>query len=429
MMNLKRIHKTIFASILAATIILPGMAVSASSASNTLTSPSAGTYAQENKDDVAENILQKVITSAKGTIYGSESYTYSFTQEEQFMDNGELANETTVAIADITISGIAQNGSTGVSDGAGGTNTYDENKKQWIRTASVDLDLNRFQMPGIYTYIVKEQSATHPDTENTTSNNWTDSKAEYRLRVYVEDIGYDADAGRINMIKTVTCEMLKDNEGNNKNNEGNGSTGTKVSALQFDSSYTSSAATFAVTKLVTGTEPESAQTNGYTFTVAMNSKTAAFPTTSITCYVIENGKRSDLSYTGVASGTVTNGIQFTLKAGQTAYIEGLTAGAMLKVSEDKAQAKGYDVQTIKTQIYSSIKTGSSASDSGKPDKNAEKSNIKVDEGGSSITFTNDYEEQEMIVTGVVTDIAPYITIVVLAIAGIAAYIIIRRRMR
>ncbi len=52
--------------------------------------------------------------------------------------------------------------------------------------------------------------------------------------------------------------------------------------------------------------------------------------------------------------------------------------------------------------------------------------VLIGEDTDSITFTNTYKD--VTVTGVITNIAPYVALVVAVVAGCAAYMMLKKRM-
>lgn len=420
-MNLKRIKNTICATLLAATMILPGITAYAA--------PEATTEQQLKS---ADNLIKKVIKSTNEYVtYQDESFTFLFEQESQGTENGETTNANTVAIGDegkVTISDVSQNLSTSVDNGTNVMTTMSNASSYWTRTVYGGIDLNAFDTEGIYTYLVTEQA--HGTSSNSLAT-WTDSKAQYRLRVYVENVG-----SNVPLAKTVTVEQLKDQNGDELSET------KKVTELEFDNSVT--APTFALTKFVEGDEDPRAKEKGYPFIVRYKDYT------NITelKYLLKDGDNPvDLTTVYTVENSQKGYSWFYLKKGQTAIFINLPTTAQIeKVQEGKDSGKNgleygapdLGVTKIKYDVYYDGVRNDSKSSSGskKSDDKGELSfssenslsNLDVKSTGTKLDWTNICED-EVILTGVVTDIAPYVTLVVVAAAAVIAYIVFKNKMR
>lgn len=417
--------KRISARILAATLLVPGMAAM-------LLMPGMPAYAVEATAEqqlaAAENVVANAIrleirSTNEYTTYASEEFTIHLEQEEAGTDaeSGEPTNESRVTPGDVTIT-VSQDlaaSADNIKTVQTGVDSY------WTRTAYADLDLSGFEAPGIYTYLVTETQHNGKAASSTNAGNnslaiWTNSQAQYRLRVYVEDLGSDREYAR-----TVTIEMLTDQSGTSLGDETQ-----KATSLAFHNSVT--APTFALTKFVEGSEDPRGISQGYPFYVTC--KDSSVKTLQ---YLIKDGDQPvDLTRIYEISNKSYQWIY--LKKGQTAIFINMPAGSQVsKVQEAKNSnnnaaygAPDLGVTKIKTSLYyNGVRDAKKSADGSKTFSSENSaSNLDVLQTGTKLDWTN-VCGKEAIATGIVTSIAPYVTLVVLAGAAVAVYIIIKQRMR
>lgn len=403
-MNLKRIKNTICAALLAATMILPGITAYADEVRYVNGSPVA-TDSQILSSDKATGIIKKNVVSERKSVTYNRNFSYSITQEAQNKDDsGTTANETLVALSANPIT-LNQTGTSG---------TQDNDTKNYRLSGSTDIDLSGITTVGVYTYIIKENAASA--TDGTDNYTWDYDQTQYRLRVYVEDVGGDE------LVKTITLERITDRDGNPL------TTGEKVTSADFDNYVIGK---FRISKVLD--DPLGTHADGtFTFNVGVGVLDALkdyveLPSTIKYNIVTTNADGSEtivqenqtltLGTTPFKDGKVSYGYgTISIKAGQTIVLTNLPDGAVVSVAEvDHTGTK-----TVKTTEHRSNQ---------EDDKTKEedyKTNVQVTQD-TRLTFTNTYEGA--VLTGVVTDIAPYVTLVVVAAAAVIAYIVFKNKMR
>lgn len=408
-MNLKRIRNSISAIALAVMMAMPGVPVHAT----TLTYGEETTKVTDtNTNGVAADAVQLTIVCDK-KIKLSGTSNYSVTQENKWWDGSGI--EANVDTAAVTISPIS------VNQNAGKGSKVSDAEDYRIGTFKGGIDVSQITLPGVYTYILKEGNqnvtGTNSGDRGASTTSWINDLTEYRLRVYAENVvGED---GTTTLVKTITLEKIKDRYGNTL------TTTEKVDAATFCNYVQGN---IAVNKVVV--DPSSVKSDDTTYTFYLQA--GVFD--SLKNYVeLPNPITYDVistdGITVVRSGNLkmsqTHGNDaglfdtVSITKGQTIQFTNLPEGCYLTAIEDVD-----DSDDNRPTVVSVEKRSFSTNDQ----KGAEeKKNVEVSVD-TLLEFTNTYKEK-IIITGVVTDIAPYITIVVIAIAAIAAYILVRRKMR
>lgn len=314
-------------------------------------------------------ITKKVTAAADGVTF-DETFTYTFAQEAVKEDSGVQANVNTATIGDVTINV---------------KNTTDK------RTATGGINLDDLKTPGVYTYIVEESARTATDPTGTT---WDyDTTTQYRLRVYVSN----GDSG---LTKTMTLIKL---------NADDEDTGEKLTTAEFENKLVKTSTTeedgalFTLTKAVTDNSSMEPANQEYEFKITVTPDPVNGTPTGGYTYKV-----------GGETKTVTSGGTIKLKKGETASFTNISAGDKVTIEEVNNPANVKSVATSAT-VAGSTENGT----------NVKVENVLVDEGGSAVTYTNTWADVTM--TGVVTSIAPYVTLVVVAIAAVAAYMAIKGR--
>lgn len=378
-MNLKRIRNRVLAGLMAALVAAPGVSgLTAMTAQADVTTASA------------DAIIENVVVSNSGC---NRTFTYTFVQEGEKEDSNGVANTTTVS--------LSNDGKVSFGVWSAGTRTWGF-KDDWAMSNTY----SQIQEPGIYTFLISQTQDG--------GDGWTDDQSEYRLRLYVEDIGTE-------IVKTLTLEQTKDRNGKTLTSP------TKVDKATFINVY-GNAGMLKVTKVVedpSGKEPEDATyrflfrkgtgmddvTPQYNIRDSKGNWVSSNQTLWQTCYydgnkVSDSGKADNLYY------------YVDLKNGQTIEFTNLTQGMKMgRIRE--VTSKDYSTSHVLTEDgeVKETKTG------------CDKRNIDVTLD-TVLTVTNTYKgEQQVIVTGIVLSIAPYVTLVVLAGVAVALYIIIKQRMR
>lgn len=243
-------------------------------------------------------------------------------------------------------------------------------------TAALQVHANEFTEPGVYRYVVSEDS-TNP------YEGMTYSTEEYYFDVYVEYVGDDL---------TVTAYTFVDDATSTEKN------GEVVFTNDYsDTSSGGGTHDITLSKVVTGNQ--GSKTENFSFTIEVTGENGE------QYYVaLPGGGTLDTPLTSGTSKTIT------LKAGQSATIYGLSADDTYEITEDDYSAKGY---TTKVKVNDENETsGRTASGlMGNEDK--------------TIVVTND--KQVSTPTGIAMTYGPYALMV--ALAGGMAVLFLRRRNR
>lgn len=247
------------------------------------------------------------------------------------------------------------------------------------------LDLSGFNAPtvktGTYTYTVAEvtQASSDADTAlavNTENNNYT-------LKVFKQangTVNYTIWNGekKIDSFDDFIYTNLYTERGGNEDTENEG-------------------ASLVVTKEVTGNYGDKNKEFEFTF----GFEKGALDKSNTTSYTArKNG-------TGEAI-TLFNGAKFNLADGEKMVFDKIPAGT--KVSVTETGVDGY------TTTYASVSNG---------EEGTANTDVLIGEKTNSITVTNKSNDQ--VITGLALQAAPYVALIGLALAMMAAYVVLRRR--
>lgn len=394
-MNLKRIKTTLAAGVLAASMIMPGLAVCAAP-----TNPNGyNTVAADTK-----TAITKTVKSPEGISY-EKTFTFKFEQVTTAMtDSGVSIRTEAKSIPDATVTVKSENA------GAADTNG--------IKTATANLtdalNLTNIDDAGLYIYTVTE--VDNSSSDDAANGTWTYDTTKYRMRVYATWKTGTTHDNKDNLEYTISLIKLDSNLSE---------TGNKVATADF-TNYVEKTTTFTLTKGITDNNGVESMNQLYEFDVTFDPykavSTAADAT--ITWKIVKDGQDVTAAEGRTVSGTVSDNKLTGVKllSGESVVFSGVPVGTKATVEEKKDIA---NVDYTKTAI-----TVSDAAKSGTiSDDKVKVTDVVVKEktGDKTTTVTYNNTWQTLTVTGVVTDIAPYITLVVVAIAGIAAYIGFKKR--
>lgn len=236
-----------------------------------------------------------------------------------------------------------------------------------------------FTKNGVYHYKVTETSPA-------AGGDWQVGSEEYTLNVYVHN-GSDGET-----VKEFTLSKNGDTE--------------KKDTAAFTNTYT------ATTELTIGKTVEDNSSiedpnKEYTFEVVLE---------NVEPNKISDNSKFAWSVNGEQKGTITgNSDEVTLKNGETATISNLPAGTKVTVTEKT------------TGNFTTKNTVTAYKKDAEPNNGASTDPfILQNNGDNAVVFTNTYKK--ITFTGVVTNIAPYITMVVVAGAAIAVYVVLKKRL-
>lgn len=144
-------------------------------------------------------------------------------------------------------------------------------------------------------------------------------------------------------------------------------------------------------------------------------------------------KKSDIDYSNETAGDpidmnysiIDNAkIPVHMRAGQTFSIDRLPAGTIIRVSEEAFVGKPYSPSY---QGKWGLETDNPFTASEDKNKQLDSDEIVVGEKGAYIHFTNTVNDNDMTATGIVIDNLPYILMVGIALAGIGALTLSKKR--
>lgn len=284
-------------------------------------------------------------------------------------------------------------------------------------TVTITFDTTKFTAPGIYKYSVTESIVNAQGDPATYEGITCDSAYMY---VYVEENGVDSDGHMTYKVANVALTRGGPND--------TGATG-KIAALTNrygvgdDGDPDNTVNNLLVTKKVEGNQGD--KTKDFTFTVTATAcgENDTFRVVKVTKKV-NPGENEDIWQEATGTGAVKilsqgNPVQITLKDGETFRVYGLSNGDTITVAEDETSAKEYTIYTNKTFAETDTYTNAE-SDSDIVKRNSLDNTITAD---AWIGFHN--VRAAATPTGVVMNVAPYILLVVIAVAG--AFVFLRKR--
>lgn len=364
----------------------------------------AGTVASDGKV-----YLTKTLNIAPG-LTAPEDFTFTFTPVT--VDDVEYDNSNMPAITSVSTEGIQ---GTKATDG------------DIIKNVEVDLSDVAWTHAGEYVYTVAE---TNAGTEGMTYDD-----AVYTLTIRVAN---DGNGG------FTVAEVQVTDENNTKTDptkptdedDSDEDDGKKEDGVNFDNTYvkvadetptgleededtteTESKASYVLTKTVTGAYGD--QTKQFSFVVALD--------TSATNVADED---LNITYTKVdADGneTTVDPSGFTLAHGEKLIIEGAPVGTTIDVTENLADD---DAAALKyTATVAALADGADvAVDTTTAGVDAVITDALIGEGVNNAAYTNENtEDDDNPLTGVLMNNLPYIVLAMVAVGGLVAYVVIRRK--
>ncbi|HUM84892.1 MAG TPA: hypothetical protein PLN48_14195 [Lachnospiraceae bacterium] len=278
------------------------------------------------------------------------------------------------------------------------------------KTVTVNFTSVSFPYPGIYRYIITEGTASNPKGIT------NDAINPRYLDVYIQD----ADG---NGTLSVQGYRLHNNTSVAVKSNGNYAGGRAASGKDtgFDNTYDTKNLT--ISKTVTGNQGDRGEY--FPFTITIN---GANPSTVYTVDLTKADPSAAVkSQTGVTTAETNPGTQtsdaagnltctYYLKADQSVVIKGIPAGATYTVTEGVLSAEGYTTSykvtnTDTAEVINDTATGTAYADGSfaVPGKDV----------NQTAAFTND--RAGTVPTGLFYDMAPYIFMVVIAIASVMIF--------
>ena len=302
---------------------------------------------------------------------------------------------------------------------------------------------------GVYIYEVTESNKTWADATDTNASH-QDSNAKYRLRIYVVNDDTATTTGKL-AVKAVTVEKLLNDAGQ----EETGVTGKKVPPTTTGSGNTEDGGFKFVNKYSKKVDGSQTEDGALKFTKAvtgeLGSKTDQFqfsleltlPSTYDTAlgttfaYTNTNGTNGNAVFDATSKKAT---FDFTLSDSDVLKFAVLPAGTTYTVTEKldaSTQVANANLYTATAKSYTGTATAANAA------ADAEGANLAVssyvsdtlvgEEGAKAlknvVDYTNQYDKNNTTntPTGILISNLPYIVLALVAIGGLVAYVVVRRR--
>lgn len=420
-MNLNKIKMTMATGVLAASMILPGMTAFAAPK----TTVTGGTT----------DFIVKTVKSPEGVSYTNQTFSYTFEQDgyqtvdgsKTFVggtdDSGVKANLVEASIPGVSTSAMASN-KNNVTNGVD------------TETAKVSISLENITVPGVYTYTVKETARTTTQTSEgvneANGTTWKYDVTTYKLRVYVTkdattgaltktmtlvDSSKDTDDDKVATADFTNLVTKRGGSGDGEDSDNGPTPGTDKAALTISKALATGDAAYEPTN----------QTYAFTVNFTENDLNTADDgldkDNTYEYYIVSaDGTRGSVQ-------TINNGETISLKNGEKAEFYKIYAGTTVVVTETGKDKDGNTIKNLK-EVKAKVTSNDETKNAGtnaltKTDAGYATSSFVIGEGTNSAEFTNDFSD--VTVTGVVTNVAPYITLVVVAVAAVAAYMGLKSR--
>lgn len=290
---------------------------------------------------------------------------------------------------------------------------------------------------GEYTFELTENDITSTKTE-AAGYGWTKDNGTFYLHAYVSD---KADGTGKLYEYLVTSDNTLGEQSKKKTDGANGT-------FKFTNKYTTkggvtppvnpdpdpinpdggddnySKYSLAIAKAVDGNNPQYA--DEFEFTVTFASSTTCTVDNTTTFKYAKLATTTTVGDNTDYSETLTNGGKIKLKNGQKAVFQDIPAGLKVTVVESKeANTTAAKVESWMNGATSATTQNYTQTDSSWTTDTSTGTKLTIGQARNTIRFTNTYKD--VTPTGVVTSVAPYITLVVVAVAAVAAYVAMKAR--
>ncbi len=406
------------------------------------------------KYDLSKAKITKVWTIPEGVKDPSLKVTYSFQYKADKSSGVTDADAPTIASVDATYTGTEE------------------------ETAAGKMVAKNTQLPtptpithaGVYAFDVTE-SASDITSEAVANEAVTKDGTKYRVRYYYQNVktsaeGVTPETYELQLTGITVAEIYYENaageevapdaagatEKERKVNptepteNPEGITGDKVTGFRFDNTYSVTngeeqgptgpieldKVALKVTKTVTGENAPA----GTKFPFTINLTAAAGQTVEgIKAYVYDKNGNNVLAEEEPVAYTVEDGkIDFELENGQSLAFLQLPAGTRYAVSENLGSTAAYEVYTpsYKTTTEGTADKYSATKGAGETLATAGQGEgvttylLKSNEE-DTVAYTNDYDNSINTPTGILISNLPYIALALVAIGGLVAYVVVRRR--
>lgn len=279
-----------------------------------------------------------------------------------------------------------------------------------IKTIEVTGIDNVLSEDGEYTYVVKE-NAIGPSVSDTTSYGWINDTKEYLLHIYRTNgtsrysftlAGQDAKATPV------------------FNNKYTSKASLKIEKTVSDSQgYANADDTFVFHVAFTNNNTYNSGVNG-SYNVNKDSY-------SYKVYNSDNNQVNDENGNPIQGSIATGGGNISLKSGEYALFDDIPAGTQTTVTENAKPNYIPKVKVIENGGTAVVTDGGTVNQSLTAVNAGHKQAVLVGDKGTTMEFTNTF--RTINATGVVTNIAPFVMMMVAAVAAVALYLVAKRKLR
>ena len=408
-------------SILVAFAMMMVLSVSAAFAADT--APGSETTPTDDQKS-ADAVIGKYLTVADGVTVPDVTFTFNFTPVASDTNNGgpavNPAPTLTTAGQNPTLTDAAADdnsvaGSFSIAD------LFDDGEGGLIFTA-----------PGEYIYTVAESNNRSTNTNSTTgvTETYTDDESEFTVRIYVK---YDANGNLV--IDTIT---IADEDGNKVNPTEDPTDDdfdpSDPEGATFVNNYEKSKAVdpddvdpdnalLEVKKLVDGATDYIDPDQDFSFTINVSKPdNDTSDATTVTAYVYDNEEEELTGDTFTI--TYDADSEFTLKANQSLLFNTLPYGATYSVTEDITGIENEDNYTISATWDDGAALPGTKGDA---TLTVETGLVEDTDASNNVTYTNTLDADDVTPTGILMNNLPYIALALVAIGGLVAYVVVRRR--
>ena len=384
----------------------------------------------------ADGYLVKYLKVAEGVAVPEVTSTFEFKFESD--SSGRVTTATAAeAIADQDI----------VISATDGNDTQAEDGNSKWNSKKISTFLPTYNHAGVYTYTVTEKSATITNGDATTQKVEEVGTGKYTMRVYVEN-----ENGTL-VVKHITVATYGSTTDDGKKTIGNEDpTKTDVDEFSFTNLYTKTngkdeedikpeagkLGALNVQKSVVDA-PTADASKTFPFTVALT-PAVGHETDTLTAYIWSKGTdgtytKGTTPYNFVGATPVTD---IPLAADDILIFDKVPAGTRYTATETLANAEAYKYYNPKYEVTSAdanaAKSGSEAAGvtlatAGDATKNGTYLLTENEDAnkGALIAYTNTYDKAAAEPEGILISNLPYIALALVAIGGLVAYVVIRRR--
>ena len=283
-----------------------------------------------------------------------------------------------------------------------------------------------FDHAGVYTYRVTEDTTNLVDNE-TTGIDWTPSEESYLLKIYVTNVGGTPTPTSIGVQKeseqgAPKVDVKVDDPTENDND---GSDGIQTSGFSFTNKLnkvlkdTTDDGLLRVNKIIDGETADLTAT--FPFTINLTLPKNATDTT-VTYYLNGTAKTANVA----ADKTVA--ISETLGNNGKIVFQVLPAGTTYTVNESIQNAQNKNKWTPKVEFTDDVADLTTTNGTAGEDLAAKSGTVKDTDAKNIAQYTNAYSDPDTTTpTGILINNLPYIALALVAIGGLVAYVVVRRR--